>query len=183
MTTALMNFHNLCKQKTKNLRKEDFEMKISKNKNRFARFVTALISSIMLMVVFSFSTVSAMAAEETPSAAVAVRPAMTNELLGSVADMPETAINAAAKMPTFIKAATDLDSKDDGDAQFESVVKFFVKWIKRVGLLVAFVGGVMFALAIKNNDAEQKQAGLLTLVAGFVVSALCQAVDMFNIFS
>lgn len=75
------------------------------------------------------------------------------------------------------------DASDASDSTFKSVVNFFVKWIKRVGLLVAFVGAVMFALAIKNNDAEQKQAGLLTMVAGFVVAAICQAIDMFDIFS
>jgi hypothetical protein len=41
----------------------------------------------------------------------------------------------------------------------------------------------MFGLAIKNNDAEQKQSGLLTMVAGFVVAAVCGAADMFNLFA
>ncbi len=45
-------------------------MKISKNKTMFTRFVTAMISTLMLMVVFSFSAVSvmAMAADRTPEA-------------------------------------------------------------------------------------------------------------------
>ena len=36
-------------------------MKISKNKTMFTRLVTAMISTLMLMVVFSFSAVSVMA--------------------------------------------------------------------------------------------------------------------------
>ena len=48
---------------------------------------------------------------------------------------------------------------------------------------VALVGAVMFGLAIKNNDAEQKQNGLLTMIAGFVVVAITAAVDMFDLFS
>ena len=41
----------------------------------------------------------------------------------------------------------------------------------------------MFGLAIKNNDAEQKQSGLMTMVAGFVVWAICAAIDMFDLFT
>ena len=49
-------------------------------------------------------------------------------------------------------------------------------------MMVAFVGAIMFALAIKNNDAEQKQAGLITMIAGFIVAALCAASNMFDLF-
>lgn len=160
-------------------------MKMSKNKTMFARFVTALISILMLMVVFSFSAVSAMASDKAPAmATVAELPAVKAELAVTSLENAAPVIAAkAVEMPEVIMLATSLDTQSDGDEQFESVVNFFVKWIKRVGLLVAFVGGVMFGLAIKNNDADQKQNGLLTLVAGFVVAALCQAVDMFDIFS
>lgn len=166
-------------------------MKISKKKTMFTRLVTAMLSAVMLVIVFSFSAVSAMAmaADAPETATVAELPAVKTAAfipLGSLKTVtPESAVlsEKAIEMPQVIMLATDLDSKTDGDDQFESVVRFFVKWIKRVGLLVAFVGGVMFFLAMKNNDADQKQAGLLTLVAGFGVAALCQAVDMFDIFS
>ena len=68
------------------------------------------------------------------------------------------------------------------EAAYQSTINFFITWIRRVGWMVAFVGAIMFALAIKNHDAEQKQAGLLTMVAGFVVAALCLASNMFNLF-
>lgn len=170
-------------------------MKISKNKTMFTRLVTAMISTLMLVVVFSFSAASvmAMAADNTPKA-VTVSELPTAEenfevtpLETPVADADEnpevTPIDTLDdKTPNMVRL-TSLDGQTNGDSQFQSVVNFFVKWIKRVGLLVAFVGGVMFGLAIKNNDADQKQNGLLTLVSGFVVAALCQAVDMFDIFS
>lgn len=35
----------------------------------------------------------------------------------------------------------------DGEAAFNQVIGFFATWIGRIGLVVAFVGGVMFALA------------------------------------
>lgn len=68
------------------------------------------------------------------------------------------------------------------EAAYQSTIEFFITWIRRVGMMVAFVGGIMFALAIKNDDAERKQSGLITMVAGFVVAALCAASSMFNLF-
>ena len=53
----------------------------------------------------------------------------------------------------------------------------------QIGAFVALVGAVTFGLAIKNNDAEQKQNGLLTMIAGFVVVAITAAVDMFDLFT
>ena len=68
------------------------------------------------------------------------------------------------------------------EAAYQSTIEFFITWIRRVGMMVAFVGAIMFALAIKNDDAERKQAGLITMIAGFVVAALCAASSMFNLF-
>jgi len=69
------------------------------------------------------------------------------------------------------------------EAAYQSTITFFITWIRRIGMMVAFVGAIMFALAIKNNDAEQKQAGLITMIAGFIVAALCAASSMFDLFS
>ena len=68
------------------------------------------------------------------------------------------------------------------EAAYQSTIEFFITWIRRIGMMVAFVGAIMFALAIKNNDAEQKQAGLITMIAGFIVAALCAASSMFDLF-
>ena len=69
------------------------------------------------------------------------------------------------------------------EAAYQSTIEFFITWIRRIGMMVAFVGAIMFALAIKNNDAEQKQAGLITMIAGFIVAALCAASNMFDLFT
>lgn len=69
------------------------------------------------------------------------------------------------------------------EAAYQSTITFFITWIRRIGMMVAFVGAIMFALAIKNNDAEQKQAGLITMIAGFIVAALCAASNMFDLFT
>lgn len=153
------------------------------------RMVTVMMAAITLAITMVLP-VSASAAEAPAavSASVEVSSAMgMNPLKADDTSVVQTAVRFA---PLILPLAAgdpaegggaSLDNQTDGDTQFKSVLTFFVKWIKRVGLLVAFVGGVMFALAIKNNDAEQKQTGLLTMVAGFVVAALCGAVGMFGI--
>lgn len=68
---------------------------------------------------------------------------------------------------------------DAGDEQFMTVINFFATWIGRIGLVVAFIGAVMFGLAIKNDDADNKTRGLMTLASGFVVFGVTKALDMF----
>lgn len=68
---------------------------------------------------------------------------------------------------------------NEGVEQFNNVIEFFATWIGRIGLVVGFIGAIMFALAIKNDDAEAKTRGLMTLAAGFVVFAVTKALDMF----
>jgi hypothetical protein len=68
------------------------------------------------------------------------------------------------------------------EAAYQATINFFITWIRRIGMMVAFVGAIMFALANKNEDAERKTAGLITMVAGFIVAALCAASSMFDLF-
>lgn len=70
---------------------------------------------------------------------------------------------------------------DAGEAQFNAVISFFAVWIGRIGLVVGFIGAVMFALAIKNDDADAKTRGLMTMASGFVVFAVTQALSLFGI--
>ncbi len=173
-------------------------MKISKNKTMFTRFVTAMISTLMLMVVFSFSAVSvmAMAADRTPEAVtVAELPVADAEENFDVTplDAPDgmtfDTATYASEEPQFVMLAGNgnnaggASGSSTADGAYTNVVNFFITWLRRIGAMVALVGAIMFGLAIKSNDAEQKQAGLLTMVAGFVVFAVCLAADMFDLFS
>lgn len=153
-------------------------MKNTKKKPFLFRMAAMMMAAFTLAIVMAFP-VSASAAE-TPATAAVAEVVPLAEL--DTSDMPVMqAAHFVRPHITMLANTTSLDSQTDGDDTFESIVNFFAKWIKRAGLLVAFVGGIMFALAIKDNNADQKQAGLLTLIAGFVVSALCQAIDMFGI--
>ena len=90
-----------------------------------------------------------------------------------------TALELAA--PAFAEAGGGGGGDVDPDAAFNNIIGFMAKWIGRIGLVIAFVGAVMFGLAIKNDDADGKQRGLMTLGAGFVVFAITKALDMFGL--
>lgn len=174
-------------------------MKISKKKTMFTRLVTAMISTLMLVIAFSFSAVSvmAMAADSTPEAVTVTElPVADTE-----ENMEVTPLDASDEM-TFDTYAPEIPEEphfemlanggnnaggssgsSTADSAYSKVINFFITWLRRIGAMVALVGAIMFGLAIKSNDAEQKQAGLLTMVAGFVVFAVCLATDMFDLFT
>lgn len=106
------------------------------------------------------------------------------------------AVNTALMMAMFSAATAFADgapsagsgstgsgslNTNEGVQNFNNIIEFFADWIGRIGLVVAFVGAIMFGLAIKNEDAEAKTRGLMTLASGFVVFAVTKALDMFNI--
>lgn len=62
-------------------------------------------------------------------------------------------------------------------SSFDTVVGFIVTWVQRIGYVLAFIGAVQFGFAWKNDDAEAKQRGLMTLASGFIVVAICIAYD------
>lgn len=54
-----------------------------------------------------------------------------------------------------------------------------VPWVQKIGFLIAFIGGIMFALGWRNDDADSKARGLQTLVSGFMVAAVALSYDLF----
>lgn len=134
------------------------------------RIIASVLTVATLTIMASFVTVSASASAVTPKA-TSVSATMVSMMQNDT---------MAISLP-MIKAEDAATTGYDVDKGFDTIVNFFVKWIQRVGGVVAFVGAVMFALAIKNNDAEQKQAGLLTIVAGFAVMAVCGVLSAFGL--
>jgi hypothetical protein len=55
------------------------------------------------------------------------------------------------------------------------------KWVTRLGGVVMFVGGVMFGLGWKSDDAEQKSRGISTIIAGAIVVAVAELATRFFI--
>lgn len=117
-------------------------------------------------------------AKKTPAKAVSAIVAKGRRLMITLSTM------VTMTMITALTAFADgeSDSGIDPDAgvdAFNKVIEFFASWIGRIGLVVGFIGAIMFALAIKNDDAEAKTRGLMTLAAGFVVFAVTKALDLF----
>lgn len=63
-------------------------------------------------------------------------------------------------------------SAADADALWTTVSGLIETWVTRLGGVVMFVGGIMFGLGWKSDDAEQKSRGISTLVAGAIVVAV-----------
>ena len=157
---------------------------VKKKKTIFARIATVmLLMTMALLMSFAAVPVTANAAEvpAVEVTAVAENPSFAADGILTL-EVPEVpTVQAAMNTPMIMLDVTTTTYSDD--TAYNTVINFFIKWLRRIGALVALVGGIMFALAIKNNDAEQKQNGLMTLVAGFVAVAICTGADMFDLFS
>lgn len=101
--------------------------------------------------------------------------------LGLVMAVPLSA--SAAELPSIPSVVmAGGAATGSADSSFSQVITFFVTWIGRIGGVIAFVGAIMFALSIKNNDADAKQQALLTMIAGFVAVAVTGISSVFNMF-
>lgn len=88
-----------------------------------------------------------------------------------------TVMIAVSKTLTAYAASGDEQTASDA---MDSVLGTVASWASKGGLAVAFVGAIMLGFAIKNNDAEQKQNALLTMVAGGAVAAICGLISSFG---
>jgi len=148
-------------------------------KSFITRFAATILAAFTLLITASFCTLSASAADVKTA-----KPAVVT-VASNIFVIPNDHVElAAGTTPAAGGAAYASDSGNQtADAAYTKVVNFFITWLRRIGALVALVGAIMFGLAIKNNDAEQKQQGLLTMVAGFVVWAICMAANLFDLFT
>lgn len=62
-----------------------------------------------------------------------------------------------------------------GHQRIDIVIQWIVSWVAKIGLVVAFFGGVQVALGFMNDDADAKVTGMKTLAAGFMVYGICAA--------
>lgn len=65
------------------------------------------------------------------------------------------------------------------DALWQTISGLISTWVKRLGGVVMFVGGVMFGLGWKSDDAEQKSRGISTIIAGAIVIAVAALTSRF----
>ena len=54
-----------------------------------------------------------------------------------------------------------------------------VPWVQKGGMVIAFVGGLMFAAGWRNDDADSKARGVNTLISGFMIAGVATAYSAF----
>lgn len=146
-------------------------MKNVKKKSVISRMFSLMAVVLSLGMVLTFTAVSASAAEVPADEIVTME----------VQDDENVLTEIFAWNPSIIAHAEDDDAGSAGsdapatgaDDSFDNMVKFITKWFTRIGMVVALVGGIMFGFGIKDDNADTKQRGLMTLVAGLVVAAIC----------
>lgn len=65
------------------------------------------------------------------------------------------------------------------DSLWTTIADLIKTWVTRLGGVVMFVGGVMFGLGWKSDDAEQKSRGISTIIAGAIVVAVAALTSTF----
>lgn len=70
-------------------------------------------------------------------------------------------------------------SASSADSLWTTISNLIKTWVTRLGGVVMFVGGVMFGLGWKSDDAEQKSRGISTIIAGAIVVAVAALTSTF----
>lgn len=70
-------------------------------------------------------------------------------------------------------------SDDDlGLDRLDKVIDWVATWAGRIGLVIAFFGGLQTVLGFMNDDADSKVRGLKLLAAGFMVWGIAESYDL-----
>ena len=152
---------------------------------KHVKTLAALMLTVLTMgFVLSFTAMTACAAEEPAQVNIVSLAEQEDGIL--TMEAPTVTIAAASGGIVPLAAAANGGNGGNGgnagatgaEGSYTTVLTFFITWIRRIGAAVALIGGIMFGLAIKDNNADQKQ-----MVAGFIVVAICLAADMFDLFT
>lgn len=76
-------------------------------------------------------------------------------------------------LPSKVLAATNVAALDN------LITQQIVPWVQRGGMVIAFVGALMFAAGWRNDDADSKARGVNTLISGFMIAGIASAYTAF----
>ena len=152
--------------------------------------LTTMIMAVFTLAIMAALPVTAFAAENEAAAVVVEEaPAYTEQeeevfFVQSMANnYEEPVIQQLGNPQGGGQQGSPKSGSATADSAYENTVDFIITWVRRAGALVAFFGIIMLALGLKNQDVDAKERGIWAAIAGFVVFAVCGAVDMFDLFS
>ena len=152
--------------------------------------ITTIIMAVFTLAIMAALPVTAFAAENEVAAVVVEEevPAYTEQeevvyVQAMANTYEEPVIQQLGNPQGGGQQGGSKSGSSSADAAYENTMDFIITWIRRVGAAIALFGGFMLALGLKNNEPEPKARGIMAMVAGFVVWAICGAVDMFDLFS
>lgn len=70
-------------------------------------------------------------------------------------------------------------SASTAETLWTTLANLIKTWVTRLGGVVMFIGGIMFGLGWKSDDAEQKSRGISTIIAGGIVTAVAAIAGTF----
>lgn len=63
----------------------------------------------------------------------------------------------------------------------DQFVTFICEWVTKIGMVVALLGGVMFAIGWSNDQQEMKSRGLMVIAGGFMLVGIGNAPGIFGL--
>ncbi|HOA00020.1 hypothetical protein [Ruminococcus sp.] len=151
--------------------------------------LTTMLMAVFTMAIIAALPITAFAAENEVAAVVEETPIYEENEENVIIVQPmlnnyeEPVIQQLGNPQGGGQQGGSKSGSSTADSAYENIMDFIITWIRRLGAAVALFGGIMLGLALKNNEADQKENGIKTMIAGFVVFAICGAVDMFDLFS
>lgn len=70
-------------------------------------------------------------------------------------------------------------SASEADTLWTTMSELIKTWVTRLGGVIMFVGGIMFGLGWKSDDADQKSRGISTIISGAIVIAMAALTSTF----
>lgn len=157
-------------------------------KKIISRFTMMFVAIFTIAIVAALPVTAFAAEQEADSVALSQEVSSNevsdnNDLMTIQAMVNEgTVIQPLGATPATGAAGGAASGSGDADTAYQSVINVILTWIRRIGAAVALFGGIMLALGLKREEADQKENGIKTMVAGFVVWAICGAVGLFHLF-
>jgi hypothetical protein len=66
-----------------------------------------------------------------------------------------------------------------GEPSVDAFTALIADWASKIGGIVAFVGGIDFAMGWKNDDPSERIRGMKTFIAGAMIFAIAKGYSMF----